>query len=90
MFYIIFLGLVFWKANSRKVFALPAPVKKEISVVNLDADDFDSDDSETTPAVRKGFMTLNVPIALVDCTQRLVSSNLYNHLYNTNGQCNIL
>ena len=33
LFYIIFLGLVFWKA--RKVFVIPAPVKKEINVVNL-------------------------------------------------------
>ena len=65
MFFIILLGLVFWKANSRKVFAIPAPVKKEISFVHLDADDTDS---EIAPAVRKGLM-IHVLIALVVYTQ---------------------
>ena len=55
-FFIILLGLVFWKANSRKVFAITAPVKKEVGFVHLDADDTDSDNSETAPAVRKGLM----------------------------------
>ena len=68
MFFIILLGLVFWKANSRKVFAIPAPVKKEVSFVHLDADDTDSDNSEIAPAVRKGLM-IHVLIALVVYTQ---------------------
>ena len=62
--FIILLRIVFWKANSRKVFTIPAPVKKEVSFVRLDADDTDSDNSETAPAVRKGLM-IHVLIALV-------------------------
>ena len=40
------LGLAFWKANSRKVFAIPAPVKKERSIVCVDDDLTDSDNSD--------------------------------------------
>ena len=72
MVFVILLGLVFWKANSRKVFAIPAPVKKEVSFVRLDADDTDSDNSETAPAVRKGLM-IHVLIALVVYTQIYVT-----------------
>ncbi|CAB4002781.1 Hypothetical predicted protein, partial [Paramuricea clavata] len=45
-------GLAFWKANSRKVFAVPVSIKKDRSVVNLvDDDSLDSDDYENAAAV---------------------------------------
>lgn len=51
--FLLLLGLIFWKANSRKVFAIPAPaVKKEVSVVDID--DADSDSEPTSTAVKSG------------------------------------
>ena len=49
-FFISTLGLAFWKANSRKVFAVPVPIKKDRSVL-VDDDSLDSDDYENAAAV---------------------------------------
>lgn len=40
-------GLAFWKANSRKTFAIPHPIKNEHGVICVDDDLYDSDDPDT-------------------------------------------
>lgn len=40
-------GLAFWKANSRKTFAIPQPIKNEHGVICVDDDLYDSDDPDT-------------------------------------------